>query len=664
MSSVSARLEWAIGSIVNGDSQWLQKFLVLYGAMGTGKSTILNVVQQLFDGYYAVFDAKALGSANAQFALEPFKDNPLVAIQHDGDLSRIEDNTRLNSLVSHEKMTVNAKYTKQYSSTFRSFLFMGTNKPVKITDSRSGLLRRLIDVEPSGNKLPIGEYRRIMKQIPFELGAIAWHCKEVYEENPGYFDDYVPIRMMGASNDFFNFLISAYPVFQKQDGTTLKAAWEMYKTWVEDAKVNYPYSMRVFKEELKDYFKEFEESFDSADGRVKNYYHGFKTDKFKDQFPEQKREEKPKEKFKVPDWLIFSEQHSLIDDVLADCPAQYADEEGKPIAKWENVKTTLSDLDSKRLHYVNVPINHIVIDFDIPDENGNKCLELNLKAASEWPATYAELSKSGGGIHLHYIYTGDSLKLERLYKPHIEIKVFSGLSSLRRKLSKCNDIPLATISSGLPMKGEKNVTDKDIITTEKGIRTTIKKCLAKEVHSDTSSNINFIFKVLDDAYKSGVKYDVSDMKPAVIAFASNATNQADRCLKQVSKMKFKSEDSGEPVEAESDRIIFYDVEVFPNLFLVNWKYQGKEESVHRLINPNPEQVEWVTKHRLIGFYNRRYDNHMLYACLIGFTNEQIYILSREIIDEGKGFFREAYNLSYTDVLDFSSKKQSLKKAMG
>ena len=140
------KIEWAIGSIVNGDSKKIQKFVVLYGAAGTGKSTILNIIQQLFDGYFSVFDAKALGSSNNAFALEAFKANPLVAIQHDGDLSRIEDNTRLNSLVSHEVMTVNEKHKSIYSTRFKSFLFMGTNKPVHITDSKSGLIRRLIDV--------------------------------------------------------------------------------------------------------------------------------------------------------------------------------------------------------------------------------------------------------------------------------------------------------------------------------------------------------------------------------------------------------------------------------------------------------------------------------------------------------------------------------------
>ena len=113
------KIEWAIGSVVSGDSKKIQKFMVLYGAAGTGKSTVLNIIQKLFDGYYSVFDAKALGSASNSFALEAFKSNPLVAIQHDGDLSRIEDNTRLNSLVSHELMTVNEKFKTTYSNRFK-----------------------------------------------------------------------------------------------------------------------------------------------------------------------------------------------------------------------------------------------------------------------------------------------------------------------------------------------------------------------------------------------------------------------------------------------------------------------------------------------------------------------------------------------------------------
>ena len=410
------KIEWAIGSVVSGESKKLQKFMVLYGAAGTGKSTILNIIQQLFEGYYSVFDAKSLGSSNNSFALEAFKSNPLVAIQHDGDLSRIEDNTRLNSLVSHELMTVNEKFKSTYSNRFKCFLFMGTNKPVKITDAKSGLIRRLIDVSPTGKKLSPRDYRDVVKRINFELGAIAYHCQEVYLANPGEYDDYIPITMLGASNDFYNFIIDSYHVFKKEDGTTLKAAWEMYKTYCDEAKVGFPFSQRVFKEELKNYFREYKERFNFEDGtRVRSYYIGFRTEKF-DEKKEGKKEQE------IEPTLQFDCTESIFDCECSGCPAQYASSQETPSKKWDAVKTKLAALDTSRLHYVKVPENHIVIDFDIPDDTGNKSFERNVGEAGKWPPTYAELSKSGAGIHLHYIYTGDPAKLSRIYDDHIEVK--------------------------------------------------------------------------------------------------------------------------------------------------------------------------------------------------------------------------------------------------
>ena len=333
------KIEWAIGSIVSGDSKDIQKFMVFYGSAGTGKSTILNIIQKLFEGYYSVFDAKALGSSSNSFALEAFKNNPLVAIQHDGDLSKIEDNTRLNSLVSHELMTVNEKFKSTYSNRFNAFLLMGTNKPVKITDGKSGLIRRLIDVSPSGNKLGAREYKTTMKQISFELGAIAYHCHKVYLDDPGAYDDYIPIAMMGASNDFYNFVIDSYRVFKKEDGTTLKAAWEMYKTYCDEAKVPYPYSQRNFKEELKNYFWEFEEKID-GDSRIKNQYKGFRTDIFEsEKKPEGENGENKS------GWLVFeavsSPGSTIFDIECSDCPAQYATSKETPKQPWDKVSTRL-----------------------------------------------------------------------------------------------------------------------------------------------------------------------------------------------------------------------------------------------------------------------------------------------------------------------------------
>lgn len=654
-----AKIEWAIGSIVAGDSKRIQKFMVLYGAAGTGKSTILNIIQQLFEGYYSVFDAKALGSSSNSFALEAFNTNPLVAIQHDGDLSKIEDNTRLNSLVSHELMTVNEKFKSTYSNRFNAFLFMGTNKPVKITDAKSGLIRRLIDVTPSGNKLSVAEYKRVIKQVGFELGAIAYHCQEVYLSNPGRYDDYIPTAMLGASNDFYNFVIDSYSVFKKEDGTTLKAAWEMYKTYCEDAKVPFPLSQRSFKEELKNYFRDYSDRFNLEDGsRVRSRYSGFRTDKFE----EEKEESESDVQLATID---FNSTDSIFDKECANCPAQYASVKETPSKKWENVTTKLSQLDTTKLHYVKVPDNHIVIDFDIKDDSGEKSFEKNLEAASKWPATYAELSKSGKGIHLHYIYVGDVTKLSSVYDDNIEVKVFTGNSSLRRKLTKCNNKPIATISSGLPLKGEKKMVNFDSVQSEKGLRTLIKKNLAKEIHPGTKPSVDFIYKILEDAYNSGLNYDVTDMRNEIFAFAANSTNQADYCIKLVNKMKFKSEEPSANVETASDApIVFYDVEVFPNLFLVNWKEQGEGKPVARMINPTQTDIEGLLKFRLVGFNCRRYDNHILYGRLIGYDNLKLYELSQKIVTGDKdAFFGEAYNISYTDVYDFASagNKKSLKK---
>ena len=666
------KLEWAIGSIVTGESRNLQKFVVLYGGPGTGKSTILNIIQELFDGYTAVFDAKALGSANAQFALEPFKKNPLVAIQHDGDLSKIEDNTRLNSVVSHELMSVNEKHKSQYENRFICFLFMGTNKPVKITDGKSGILRRLIDVSPSGNKIQPKEYKKLMKQVKFELGHIAYHCKEVFLSDPGRYDDYIPTSMMSASNDFYNFMIDSYSIFERDDGTTLKAAWEMYKNYVDEAKVPYSLSKMYFRSELMNYFKEFHERFTTDSGeRLRSYYKGFCTEKFEgeeDCSPkEEANEEKETDEITIPDWLKMEAQDSVFDKECANCPAQKASSKETPSRKWDDVRTTLSKIDTSKLHYVKVPDNHIVIDFDIRDETGQKSFQKNLEAAEKWPPTYAELSKSGQGIHLHYIYSGDVTKLSRVYDDDIEIKVFTGKSSLRRMLTKCTNLPIATISSGLPLKGDdKSLVNWDGIKNEKMLRTMIKRNLNKEYHGATKPSVDYIAKLLDDAYNSGIGYDVSDMKNEIFAFAAGSTHQADYCIKLANKMKFKSEEPSPAMNADKDELVFFDCEVFPNLFLVNWKVSGEGKPVVRMINPKPHEIEELLRFKLVGFNCRRYDNHLLYACMLGYNNEQLYKLSNSIVnskkgDNNKSFFGEAYNLSYTDVYDFAAKKMSLKK---
>lgn len=667
------KIEWAIGSIFAGESKKISKFFVLYGAPGSGKGTILDIITKLFNGYYSIIESRALGSRTSEFGTAAFKDNPLVAIEYDSDLSRIENNTRLNSIISHETIPVRELYKAAYNVRINSLIFLATNSPVQITDSKSGIIRRLIDINPSGLKIPSKQYVKLVERINFELGSIAQHCLDVYKKlGLHYYDAYRSTDMMERTDIFFNFVEESYFAFKEEDGVTLKRAWAMFKEYAEESGLSYLMPKHKFKQELKEYFDRLILDTTLPDGtRVKNFYKGFlswKVDGKKDITVLVGDDDN---NFEIPPWLQLNEEaalNSILDNELRDCPAQYANEQGTPFIKWENVNGTLKMINSHFLHYVLMPENHIVIDFDIKDpETGEKSAILNLEAASHWPPTYAEFSKSGAGLHLHYIYDGDVETLRAVYSNDVEIKVFKGKSSLRRQLTRCNKIPIKKISSGLPLKEGKKMINHEAVKTEQKLRELISRCMEKEFGA-TKPSVDFINHLLVEAKESGLSYDVSDMKQAIMIFAMNSTNQSEYCMKLASEMPYKSEDhsTSSSERYSDDRIVFFDCEVFPNLFLINWKYDGSDSCV-RMINPTPEEVGELFNYKLVGFNNRRYDNHILYARYIGYNLEEIYKLSQNIVNSRKNgnnyMFGEAYNISYTDVYDFASAghKMSLKK---
>ena len=645
------KLEWGIGAVFTGDSKWIQKFFVLYGSAGSGKSTVLNLISRLLDNRIAFFDAAALGRASDQFALEPFKSNPRVAIQHDGNLVRITDNSRLNSLVSHESMVMNEKGKSLYTFKSEAMLFVGTNLPVRITDSKSGLTRRLIDVEPSGRKLDIHRYNDIMDRIEDERGSIVNHCIEVYRtKGSSYYDDYKPIGMMSKTNPIFNFLDFYQDELDNEEGVSLKRIYELYKEYSQTYSDGNMYPMFKFKDEIRDYFEEFHDRIMIDGVSRRKVYKGL----LKSKFSQGKKTESP-----IPDWTDMSERDSYLDELYKDQPAQYANENGLPAYRWDDVITTLKDLDTRKEHYVLVPERDIVIDIDL-DKDRTRCIE----EARKWIPSYAELSRSGGGVHIHYRYPGDPSELSRMVAPGVECKVYSGKSALRRRLTECTDHQgLTEVEVGyLPVK-EQPVIKQEVMQSEKSIRKLISRNLRKEIHPGTKPSIDFIKKILDDAYESGMPYDVSDIRQKVLTFAMRSTHQADYCIKLVQEMHFSSEHDHEEdfEEPTDDTPIIFDVEVFPNLFLVNWKVRGSDE-IQRMINPTPNEISDLAEKKLVGFNNRRYDNHILYGRMLGYSNEQLYHLSRKIINNLiKEGFKEAYNLSYTDIYDFAAKKQSLKR---
>lgn len=652
------KLEWGIGALIDGkDISKIQKLFVIYGDPGTGKSTVLTIMERMFPGYIAYFSAEELGKGY-QFATAAFKSSPLIGMQHDGDLSKLWNNTLINEIAAHEELIINEKGIRQYTIRPKTMLFLATNKPVRITDSRSGLIRRLIDIRPTGATLPSTRYFEDLEHISFELGAIADHCLHIYRKlGRNKYDGYIPTDMIAKTNDVYNFIADHLDLFD--DETKLNDIWKAYKAWADDSNLDRPMKKMDFMYEISSYFETMHRP-DPSNVRSTSgvWYEGFRRDKFVS------KEIAPTPDT-MPSWLELNGTTSAFDILAADYPAQYATktEAGNPRYKWSNVTTTLKDLDTHELHWVRVPENHIVIDFDLRGDDGEKSLEKNLEAARAFPETYAETSKSGNGLHLHYIYDGDPSKLKNLYDVNIEVKVYKGNASLRRKLSRCNTLEVAHISSGLPTKGEKTVINNRELKDELHIRNLIKHAVRKEYCPGTKPSIDFICKILDEAYESGITYDVSDLKPALITFAMGSTHWADYCLQVVGNMKFQSEKTPEGVNPQnSDILTFYDVEVFPNLFLISFM-DSNEDQPHSWVNPPRKSVLELMNRNLVGFNNRKYDNHILYAwAVLGYNNQQLYQLSQKIVSNDRNAaFSQAYNLSYTDIYDFSAKKQSLKK---
>ncbi len=655
------KLMWAIGSVLDGASKRIQKFYVIFGLPGTGKSTTLNLIEKLLDEYVVSFEAGLMTSVNSSFSMEAFKTNPLVAIDHEGDLSKIRNNSILTSVVSHDRIVINVKYQHPFSLRLNTTLFIATNKPVMITERASGIIRRLVDIRPTGLIVSSRDYDSLVNQIDFELGAIAYNCLELYKQlGKDHYNRYVPLDMMYRTNIFFNFVDEYYLEFVREDKVTLTRAWSMYKLFCEETGITNRLARHTFRDELKNYWRKFH-SITRIDGiQLRSVYTGFSTEVFNKESTINKGEPI------IYDWLALSERPSVFDREHGDALAQLASKSGPPRYKWEKVTKTLKDINTSKLHYVLPKENLITLDFDIKDDSGEKSLVLNIEAARKLPSTYAETSKSGEGLHLHYYYDGDVSQLSRIYESGIEVLKASGNSSIRRKLGVCNDHIITTINSGLPLKPQKgtDMVSKKTISNERSLRTLILRNLQKEIHPATKPSIDFIFTILKETFAQGLRYDVSDLRPFVLEFASKSTNNASYCVEKALNMEYVSdhEELEEVEESEDERLVFYDVEVFPNLLVVCWKYEDSNNVV-RMINPTSSDIDTLMKTRLVGFNNRRYDNHILFGRYLGFSIEQIYQLSKRIISGDRdAYFREAYGISHTDVYDYTSQpKQSLKK---
>nr|DAS51775.1 MAG TPA: DNA polymerase [Caudoviricetes sp.] len=671
------KILWFMGALFTNKMYKIEKFMYLYGSKGSGKGTVLKIFRMLFEDYCGTIDLKLLTSAD-QFATGQIQEVPLL-IDEDTDISHIYNDTPLLKLTSHETISVNKKFKEPYDVKFIGLLITASNQRYKVRNVDSGITRRAIVVNPSGQKVSHTRYNQLMSQIKYELPYIAHMAISRFEElGFDYYDDYFDVDMAEQTDHIFDFIRSN--AIHMQNGITLKQISELYREYLEDMGWKTDGYKATIKREALRYFDTMLKDSHVDGTRVNNYFKGFR---WNIAFPEGVVGTTKADDTVVPDnWLEFDHHNEVFNKLAAEYPAQPALRNGNPSEKWDNVVTKLSDIQTNKLHWVKVPLNHVILDFDLKDENGKKNLELNKEAASKFPPTYAEVSKSGQGIHLHYIYDGNVNELDNLVEKNIEIKVYRGKSSLRRIDKASNNLQLSHISSGLPLKEKKDreMYDqiKEITYTEKTLRNFVKRQLGmiegkEPSHPNTKPTIDFIAHEIQKAADMGLEYDITDLRHAVFMRAIRSTNNKDYCLAVFQQIPWSTmrDDEGK-TEAKltnftkiypKEELVFFDIEVYPNLFVVVWKKYHEDEFT-RWINPTPDQIEYLMTFPLVGFNNRRYDNHILYARLLGSNNMELFTQSHRIINEKNaksGMYAAAYELSYTDIYEYSQKKQSLKR---
>lgn len=671
------KILWFMGALFTNKMYKIEKFMYLYGSKGSGKGTVLKIFRMLFEDYCGTIDLKLLTSAD-QFATGQIQEVPLL-IDEDTDISHIYNDTPLLKLTSHETISVNKKFKEPYDVKFIGLLITASNQRYKVRNVDSGITRRAIVVNPSGQKVSHTRYNQLMSQIKYELPYIAHMAISRFEElGFDYYDDYFDVDMAEQTDHIFDFIRSN--AIHMQNGITLKQISELYREYLEDMGWKTDGYKATIKREALRYFDTMLKDSHVDGTRVNNYFKGFR---WNIAFPEGVVGTTKADDTVVPDnWLEFDHHNEVFNKLAADYPAQAALRNGNPSEKWDNVVTKLSDIQTNKLHWVKVPLNHVILDFDLKDENGKKNLELNKEAASKFPPTYAEVSKSGQGIHLHYIYDGNVNELDNLVEKNIEIKVYRGKASLRRIDKASNNLQLSHISSGLPLKEKKDreMYDqiKEITYTEKTLRNFVKRQLGmiegkEPSHPNTKPTIDFIAHEIQKAADMGLEYDITDLRHAVFMRAIRSTNNKDYCLAVFQQIPWSTmrDDEGKTESKltnftkiyPKEELVFFDIEVYPNLFVVVWKKYHEDEFT-RWINPTPDQIEYLMTFPLVGFNNRRYDNHILYARLLGSNNMELFIQSHRIINEKNaksGMYAAAYELSYTDIYEYSQKKQSLKR---
>lgn len=669
------KLLWFIGATLTGQIHSIQKFAYLYGRAGSGKGTTIEIIKHIFQGPYTGQISLEKLTGKSEFASAQVRDLP-VLYDPEVNLYRMTNDTPLLALTAHEPISVNKKFRDPVEVTFRGFLIAASNQPVKVRNIDAGINRRLVDIYQTGNKMTPQQYIPFMESIPSQVPGIANYAIERFNLlGRSYFDGYVSQQMLSQTNYMHRFVQENYTSFT--DPMPLGRAYEMYQTYLSNDNVDFKVTRHDFQNDFSRYYDHTESKHQTIAGvQAKFWFVGFDNSSVINPHTEAVIEATP-----TPD--LFSSDFNYFASNELHFPAQYANSHGVPKQPWSKVTTTLADIDQSKLHWINIDTSIIVIDIDQhkpTDRPASEVLaELNL------PATFTELSRSKKGYHLYYRYTDTTPLRTTDISPQVELKVYNGGLSLRRQFTTSNGIKnlaevnmttLQPLFDRLPKEKSPIMIDNDFkksIESEEQLRELIKKALRREVHANTKPNVDFIKHVVDNAILEGLTFNIADLEPTITAFALTSTNQSKAAVDIALNLQYQNPIKN-PTEFDmptaptghiaDEDLMFYDVEVFKNVFMFSYYKQSTMTEPKTLINPTQDELfKVVNNEALVGFNNYRYDDFILYYALLGYSPLELFGISKTIIEDknsSKLSFK-AHNVSYLDLYEISVKKQSLKK---
>lgn len=206
------------------------------GIGGSGKSTFLNIIKQLFANDYITIPLSQLSG----FALADATSHRLICSDEIG--AKDLDSDVLKQMISKQSIYVNKKYAGTYQAKCQAALFYCCNKAPIIDISDTGLLRRIVYYERNEK---IVNPNVLMKEHKFtysELLAIA-HAAWLTESDTwrDEFKDETRKYLL-KNNSVYQALNHANKYFNRSDIS--------YKEYTDICKIigKKPYSMETFEE--------------------------------------------------------------------------------------------------------------------------------------------------------------------------------------------------------------------------------------------------------------------------------------------------------------------------------------------------------------------------------------------------------------------------------